>query len=72
MTEIYTLTPTRWNPHTDVYTLNEESIIDWEGNIKDKSHHDVKIVLDEIGDEYQGQYKVSSMEAQYVDEILKV
>ena len=71
-TEIYTLTPTRWNPHTDVYTLNEESIVDWEGNIKDKNHFDVKIVLDEIGNECQGQYKVSSMEAQYVDEILKV
>ena len=71
-TEIYTLTPTRWNPHTDVYALNEESIVDWEGNIKDRSLCDVKIILDEIGDEYQGQYKVSSMEAQYVDEILKI
>ena len=71
-TEFYTLTPTRWNPHTDVYTLNEENIVDWEGNIKDRSHHDVKIILDEIGDEYQGQYKVSSMEVQCVDEILKV
>ena len=27
-TEIYTMTPTRWNPHTDAYTLNEESIVD--------------------------------------------
>ena len=49
-TEIYTLTPTKWNPHTDAYALNEESIIDWEGNIKEKGHCDVKIVLDEIGD----------------------
>ena len=72
VTEIYTLTPTRWNPHTDVYALNEESIIDWEGNIEDRSHCDVKIILDKIGDEYQSQYKVSSMEVQCVDEILKV
>ena len=71
-TEIYTLTPTRWNPHTDAYAMNEESIVDWEGNIKDRSHHDVKIVLDEIGDEYQNQYKISSIEVQYVDEILKI
>ena len=70
-TEIYTLTPTRWNPHTDIYTLNEESIIDCEGNIKDKSHHDIKIVLEEIGDQYQSQYQVSSMEVKCVDEILK-
>ena len=71
-TEIYTLTPARWNPHTDIYMLNEESIVDWEGNIKDRSLCDIKIVLDEIGDEYQSQYKVSSMEVKCVDEILKV
>ena len=41
VTEIYTLTPMRWNPHTDAYTQNEESIIDWEGNIKDKSNRDI-------------------------------
>ena len=70
-TEIYTITPTRWNPHTDAYALNEESIVDWEGNIRERNHCDVKIVLDEIGDEYQNQYKISSMEAQHVDEILK-
>ena len=52
--------------------MNEESIVDWEGNIKDRSHHDVKIVLDKIGDEYQNHYKISSIEVQYVDEILKV
>ena len=52
-TEIYTLTPTRWNPHTDAYAQNEESIVDWEGNIKDKSNRDIKIVLEDVGDEYQ-------------------
>ena len=71
-TEIYTLTPTRWSPHTYAYALNEESIIDWEENIKVRNHCDMKIVLAEIGDEYQNQYKISSMEAQHVDEILKV
>ena len=70
-TEIYTLAPTRWNPHTDAYALYEESIVDCEGNIRGRNHSDVKIVLDEIGDEYQNQYKISSMEAQHVDEILK-
>ena len=70
-TEIYTLTPTKWNPHTDAYALKEESIVDWEGNIRERNHCDVKIVLDEIGDEYQNQYKISSMEAQHVDEVLK-
>ena len=70
-TEIYTLTPMRWNPHTDAYAQNEESIIDWEGNIKDKSNRDIKIVLEDVGDEYQNEYKVSSMEVRCVDEIIK-
>ena len=70
-TEIYILTPTKWNPHTDAYALNEESIVDWERNIRERNHCDMKIVLDEIGDEYQNQYKISSMEAQHVDRELK-
>ena len=70
-TEIYTLTPTIWNPQIDAYALNEQSIVDWEGNIRERNHCDMKIVLDEIGDEYQNQYKISSMEAHHVDEILK-
>ena len=70
-TEIYTLTPMRWNPHTDAYAQNKGSIVDWEGNIKDKSNRDIKIVLEDVGDEYQNEYKVSSMEVKHVDEILK-
>ena len=72
-TEIYTLTPMRWNPHMDAYAQNKDSIIDWEGNIKDndKSNRDIKIVLEDVGDEYQNEYKVSSVEVKRVDEILK-
>ena len=44
--EIYTLTPTKWNPHTDAYALNEDSMVDWEGNIKEKGQSDMKIILD--------------------------
>ena len=50
---------------------NKESIIDWEGNIKDKSNRKIKIVLKDVGDEFQNEYKVSSMEVKPVDEILK-
>ena len=28
------LTPTTWNPHSDTYVINEESMLDWEGNMK--------------------------------------
>ena len=69
--EIYTLTPSKWNPHTDAYALNEESIVDWEGNIKEKDRSDMKIVLDEIGDEYQSPYGVSTMEALHMDKVIQ-
>ena len=69
--EIYTLTPTKWNPHMDAYALNEDSIIDWEGNIREKGQSDIKIVLDEIGDEHQGQYGVSTMEALHMDKVIQ-
>ena len=68
-TEIYTLTPTKWNPHTDAYALNEESIVDWEGNIKEKAYSDMKIVLDEIGDKYHSWYEISTMEALHMDKV---
>ena len=54
-TGMYIHSRTRWNPHTDAYALNEESIVDWDGNIRERNHCDVRIVLDEIGDEYQNQ-----------------
>ena len=59
------------NPHTDVYALNEESIVDWEGNIKEKNHSDMKIVLDEIGDECQSPYGVSTLEALHMDKVIQ-
>ena len=31
--EIYMLTPARWNPHCDSYARNEESMLDWSGNM---------------------------------------
>ena len=70
-TEIYTLTPTKWNPYIDAYALNEESIVDWEGNIKEKGPSDMKIMLDEIGDEYQSRYEISMMEALHMDKVIQ-
>ena len=32
--EVYVLTPLRWNPHSDAYAFNEESMLDWEGNMR--------------------------------------
>ena len=32
--DVCVLTPTTWNPHSDAYVINEESMLDWEGNMK--------------------------------------
>ena len=32
--DVYVLTPTTWNPHSDAYVIDEESMLDWEGNMK--------------------------------------
>ena len=47
--EVYLLTPTRWNPHSDAYARNEEMMLDWEGNVRPKKER-VRVVLDEIED----------------------
>jgi hypothetical protein len=39
--QVYMLTPSRWDPHQSAYAENEESILDWEGNVikaKDRQH----------------------------------
>jgi hypothetical protein len=46
--EVYLLTPTRWNPHTDAYAKNEEAMMDDEGNVKPPREREVRIVLDDV------------------------
>lgn len=48
--DVYLLTPDRWNPHADMYAINEESMLDWEGNITDVKDRETRLVLDEIPD----------------------
>ena len=49
--EVYILTPARWDPHSDVYTHNEDNMLDWEGNMKEPKHCNQWLVLDEIPDD---------------------
>ena len=42
------LTPTTWNPHSDAYVINEESMLDWEGNMKHETDHEKRVVLEDI------------------------
>jgi hypothetical protein len=46
--DVYLLTPDKWNPHADMYAINEESMLDWEGNIKDVKERETCLVLDDI------------------------
>ena len=34
--DLYVLTPTIWNQHSDAYVINEESMLDWEGNMRNE------------------------------------
>ena len=46
--DVYILTPTTWNPHSDAYVINEESMLDWEGNMKHGMDHEKRVVLEDI------------------------
>ena len=46
--DVYVLTPTIWNPHSDAYVINEESMLDWEGNMKHEKDHEKRVVLENI------------------------
>ena len=49
--EVYILSPATWNPHSDVYSTNEESTLDWEGNVQPKRDRQHRIVLDNVEDD---------------------
>eukprot|EP00957_Ditylum_brightwellii_P060676 4606682-Ditylum_brightwellii.AAC.1 len=44
---IYLLTPSKFNQHDDAYAVNEDSMMDWEGNMV-KTSHQPKILLSEV------------------------
>jgi hypothetical protein len=39
-----------WNPHSDVYAMNEENMLDWEGNIVSPRDR-VRILLEDLPDD---------------------
>ena len=46
--DVYVLTPTIWNPHSDTYVINEESLLDWEDHMRNEKDHEKRVVLEEI------------------------
>ena len=70
--DVYLLMPEHWNPHSDVYAHNEESMLDWEGNMKQPADRDLKIVLEEIPDDEKmvSSLQITTEESQATDDVL--
>ena len=49
--EVYILSPATWNPHSDAYSANEESMLDWEGNMQPKKDRQHRSVPDDVEDD---------------------
>ena len=49
--EVYILSPATWNPHSDAYSTNEESMLDCEGNMQPKRDCQHRIILDDVEDD---------------------
>lgn len=60
--DVFVLTPEgrKWNPHSDSYARNEESMLDWEGNmvaLKDRLH----ILVEDLPEDDNDDMTVSSL-----------
>ena len=49
--EVYILSRATLNPHSDAYYTNQESMLDWEGNMQPKRDRQHRIVLDDVEDD---------------------
>ena len=48
--DVYLMTPNgQWNPHLDVYERNEESMLDWQGNMVEEQERQ-RFIVDELPD----------------------
>ena len=68
-TEVYILSPATWNPHSDAYSTNEESMLDWEGNMQQKRDCQHWIVLDDVEDDVNmvASLQITQLEQEVID-----
>ena len=68
---VYILTPTTWNPHTDAYSRNEEAMLDWEGNVRQSSDRPKQIVIQDIEDDpnMSSALSIGAVETSHVETI---
>jgi hypothetical protein len=69
--DVYVLTPPKWNPHTDLYSRNEENMIDWEGNIVQEKDR-VRLLIADIDEnaEFAAVLSIGSVETLRIDSCL--
>jgi hypothetical protein len=69
--KLYQLTPTKFNPHSEVYARNEDGMRDWEGNMIEKRYRD-PILLDEVPDDpvMTSALQIGATEAALIDDMM--
>ena len=70
--DVYLLTPSTMNPHCDAYAMNEENMLDWEGNMAQRRDR-VLILLSDIPEDaaVTALVEISSAEARTIDTVIK-
>ena len=67
--EVYLLTPSRWNPHCDLYAQN---LLDWEGNMVERKDR-MQILIKDLPDgaKMVGSTQISSVKSARIDAIVE-
>lgn len=70
--DVYVLTPTSWNPHSDVYARNEENMVDWEGNMVQAKDR-VRLLMEDVADDpaMAAVVQIGSVESSVIDSALE-
>jgi hypothetical protein len=66
---VYRLTPDgEWNPNTNVYSMNKENMVDWQGHMTEPQHRK-RILLSEVEEdlEMSASSVISSTESKMID-----
>ena len=67
--DVYILTLEMWNPHSEAYSTNEESMMDWEGNMWDPKDWKTHLVFDNMEDIPEASaFMVSLLETSIINE----
>ena len=67
--EVYIISPATWNPHSNAYSTNDESMLDWEGNMQPKRDHQHWIILDDAEDDINmvASLQITQLEQEVID-----